>query len=307
MPAVQQAAPRASEDRIPRRALILLVLLTLIWGTNWALFPIALREISVWTFRAVGLPVSGLAMLAIAHVRGMPLQVPRADRSRLLAMTVAYMLVWNIASTYAAILIPSGQGAVLGFTMPLWAAVISRVLFGEKLSRRLIVALLLGVLAIGLMMAPGYAAYAHAPWGLAAGLLAAIAWAIGTLIIKRHQWSTPALVLTGWQMLLTALPITAGALVLGDHQLFMPTWQTMLVGAYIVLIPMSIGSVSWFAIVGLLPPNVAGLSVVIVPVVAMITGALLHGEPLGPLQVLALLLCIGALSLTLLKPATQPP
>lgn len=307
MSAAPPAAKSASATRIPRRALALLVLLTLIWGTNWALFPIALREISVWTFRAVGLPVSGLALLAVARVRGMPLAVPQADRSRLLAMTLAYMLVWNIASTYAAILIPSGQGAVLGFTMPLWAALISRVFFGELLAPRLIVAVVLGVLAIALMMAPGYAAYADAPWGLAAGLLAAIAWAIGTLIIKRHRWSTPALVLTGWQMLLTALPITAGALVLGDHEWFVPTWQTMLVGAYIVLIPMSIGSVSWFAIVGLLPPNVAGLSVVMVPVVAMITGALLHGEPLGPSQVLALLLCIGALSLTLLKPATQPP
>ena len=34
-------------------------------------------------------------------------------------------MLWNIASTYSAILIPSGQAAVLGFTMPLWSALIA--------------------------------------------------------------------------------------------------------------------------------------------------------------------------------------
>ena len=62
------------------------------------LFPLAVREISVWTFRAVSVPVSGLVMLAVALARGMPLTVPRADWPRLAAATAAYMLVWNSAS-----------------------------------------------------------------------------------------------------------------------------------------------------------------------------------------------------------------
>jgi hypothetical protein len=34
----------------------------------------------------------------------------------------------------------------------------------------------------------------------------------------------------------------------------------------------------------MLPANVAGLSSILVPVVAMLSGALIHGEPLGALQ-----------------------
>jgi drug/metabolite transporter (DMT)-like permease len=66
---------------------------------------------------------------------------------------------------------------------------------------------------------------------------------------------------------------------------------------------MSIGNVCWFAIVGMLPANVAGLSTILVPVVAMLSGALIHGEPLGPMQWLAMACCAAALSLALLKPS----
>jgi drug/metabolite transporter (DMT)-like permease len=257
----------------------------------------------VWTFRAIAAPVSGLVLLAVAALRGMPLAVPRSDWPRLMAAAFAYLVVWNIASTYAAVLLPSGQGAVLGFTMPLWSALISWAVLGERLSGRLLLAVALGVVSVTLLMVPSFRAYANAPAGLAAGLTAAIGWAVGTLILKRHIWQTPVLVLTGWQMLLTSVPIIGGAIALGDGQWFTPSWQTVIVVAYIILVPMCIGNVCWFAIVGLLPANVAGLSSVMVPVVAMISGAIVHGEPLGALQVMAMACCAASLSLVLLKPS----
>jgi drug/metabolite transporter (DMT)-like permease len=50
---------------------------------------------------------------------------------------------------------------------------------------------------------------------------------------------------------------------------------------------------------------VAGLSSIMVPVVAMISGALVHGEPLGALQWIAIACCVASLSLTLIKPAAR--
>ena len=85
----------------------------------------------------------------------------------------------------------------------------------------------------------------------------------------------------------------------------MPSWQSIAVIGYIALVPMSIGNVCWFAIVGLLPANVAGVSSIMVPVVAMVSGAIVHGEPLGPLQWTAMACCAAALSLALMSP-TRP-
>ena len=69
--------------------------------------------------------------------------------------------------------------------------------------------------------------------------------------------------------------------------------------AYITLVPMCIGNLAWFSIVGMLPAQVAGLSTIMVPMVAMVTGAAVRGEPLGPLQWAAMACCAGALWLAL--------
>ncbi len=292
-----------SAQGVPPRALILLAILTLVWGTNWPLFQIAVREVSVWTFRAVAVVVAGVALLAIARARGQSLQIPRQHWGPVLAATFSYLVVWNIASTYSAVLIPSGQSAVLGFTMPLWAALISWAVLGERPSKRLWLAIALGGVAVTLLMVPSFESYARAPLGLALGLLAGFGWAVGTLILKRSAIGVAATVLTGWQLLIAAVPITIGAFLLGDGPWFMPSWQSIAVIGYIALVPMSIGNVCWFAIVAMLPANIAGLSSIMVPVVAMVSGAIVHGEPLGAVQWLAMACCVAALSLALLRPS----
>lgn len=297
------AAP--ASPTIPRRALILLPILTLVWGTNWPLFPLAVREVSVWTFRAFAVVIAGSALLLVARARGQSLVIPRRHWLTVCTATFFYLVVWNIATTYAAVLLPSGQAAVLGFTMPLWSALITWAVLGERMSARLVLAVLLGGAAVVLLMVPSFAAYANAPLGLFCGLTAGLGWAIGTLILKRSAVDVPATVLTGWQLLITAVPTVIGALILGDGQWFMPSWQSIVVIAYISLVPMCVGNVAWFAIVGLLPANIAGLSSIMVPVVAMISGAIVHSEPLGPVQLLAMVCCAASLSLALIKPAAR--
>jgi drug/metabolite transporter (DMT)-like permease len=289
-------------QRIPPRALVLLPVLWLVWGTNWPLFPLATREVSVWTFRAVSVFVAGAALLIAARMMGQPLVVPRRHWRTIIVATFFYLVVWNIASTYSALLIPSGQSAVLGFTMPLWSALISWAVLGERLSGRLVLAIALGVAAVTLLMWKSFAAYAQAPLGLALGLVAGIGWAVGTLILQRGQVQVPATVLTGWQLLIAAVPIGIGALVLGDHRWFVPSWSSILLIGYIALVPMCIGNLCWFSIVGLLPAHVAGLSSILVPVVAMVSGALVHGEPLGPVQWLAMVCSAAAMWLALFRP-----
>ncbi len=290
---------------IPPRALILLAILTLLWGTNWPLFPYAVREVSVWTFRAIGVTLAGSMLLAVARARGLSLTIPRAAWPTIVTATMFYLVLWNIASTYAAILIPSGQAAILGFTMPLWSALISWALLGERFSGRMLLAVLLGAASVTLLMVPSFEAYAQAPLGMGLGLLAGLGWAIGTLILKRSGIAVSAMVLTGWQLLICAVPTTIGALILGDWQWFVPSTASIAVIAYIAFVPMGIGNLCWFSIVGLLPANVAGLAAILVPVVAMLSGALIHGEPLGALQWLAMACSVGALSLVLLKPAAK--
>lgn len=291
-----------TDHRIPPRALAWVAVLTLLWGTNWMLFPLAVREVSVWTFRAVSMIGSGLVLLSVARARGLSLMVPRALRGRVALAAVLNLTLWNIASTYASLMIPSGQAALLGFTMPLWSALITWAVLHEPLTRRMLVALALGAAGVGLLMWRSLPAYAQAPLGVSLGLLSAVGWAVGTLVLKRSGATVvPPLVLTGWQMLIGVLPILVGAIVFAGSGPFWPSWGSVAVLAYITLVPVTLGNLAWVSVVTLVPANVAGLSSVMVPVVAMIAGAIVHGEPLGPVQWAAMACCGGATALVLLR------
>jgi drug/metabolite transporter (DMT)-like permease len=290
-----------------RKAIPLVLVLTLVWGTNWPLFSIAVREVSVWTFRSVSLIGAGLALLALARLRGETIRIPREHWMTIITSSLAYLVVWNVASTYAAILIPSGQAAILGFTMPLWAALIAWVFMGQRPGARVLLALAIGGLGVGLLIVNGIDAYAQAPLGFGLGLLAGLGWAAGTLILKRRPVGVSPLVLTGWQLMTAAVPITIAALAFGQGPWFMPSTTTILVITYITLVPIAIGNVAWFSIVGMLPANIAALSSVMVPVVAMVAGAIIHREPLGLVQWASMLCCATGLGLALLKPSRSAP
>ena len=283
------------------RLLPLVVILTLVWGTNWVLFPLAVREVSIWTFRAVSLFGAAFIVLMVARLRGLPLHVPRAERLPLVVAGLTYLCIWNLASTYAAVLLPSGQAAVLGFTMPIWAVLISWLFLGDRPSSRLMAGVLLAGAGVGLLAFAARNAFATVPLGFAIGLLAGLAWAAGTLIIKRAKLTIPPMVSTGWQLVVAGVPIAAVAIFTGAGEPLSISWTSILVIAYITIVPMSLGNVLWFSIVNMVPASVSGLSAVFVPMVAMLTGALVRGEPLGVLELSAMACCAASMSLVLIK------
>lgn len=227
-------------------------------------------------------------VLLIARKKGYSLKIPGRERLPLVVAALSYMFVWHIASTYAAILLPSGQAALLGFTMPIWTMLLSWLALGERPSLRLFVAVALAALGVGVLAAGAWEAYASAPLGFLCGLSAAMGWAIGTLVIHRAQLTTPSIVATGWQLMIAGIPVSETALIHGRGEFFIPHWTTALVIGYITLIPMSLGNIAWFQIASNLPATVSGITTVMIPIVAMVTGAIFFDEPFGIVQMFAM-------------------
>ncbi|MDD0813212.1 DMT family transporter [Curvibacter sp. HBC28] len=280
----------------------LIAVLTLIWGTNWVLFPLAVEEVSVWTFRAICLGGAGLLLLGVAQMRGLSLAVPAPQRRPLVFAALVYLVTWNVGSTYASVLIPSGQAAVLGFSMPIWAALFSWLFDSARPSRRLLLSVVLTGTGIAILAIKARHSYASAPLGFALGIGAGMGWAAGTLMLKRAQITVPPIVSTGWQLVAGALPLTAVALCQGSREWFIPSWSSVLVIGYITLVPMALGNVTWFSIVHRVPANLSGLSTVAVPMLAMVTGSVARQEPLGWPELSAMLCCGLALALALFRP-----
>ncbi|QQS14379.1 MAG: DMT family transporter [Rhodospirillales bacterium] len=288
------------------RALPLVILLAILWGGSWPMFNIVLRDLSVWTFRAIAVTGAGVLLIGIAAARRMPLGVPRAAWPALAGGAMGTITVWYVAATAATLFIPSGQASVLGYTMPLWAALAGTLFLGERLSGRVALALVFGAATVGFLAVPNLGKIAGAPAGIGCALLAGIGWAAGTLIQKRADWrGVPPLVLTAWQMLIGAVPIIAGAALFAEWRWTPVSTPALLSLIWLTAVPTAVGTMIWFRIVHLLPANIASLSTILVPVVAVVGGVWAHGEPFGPWQALALASAVAALALALLRPPAE--
>jgi drug/metabolite transporter (DMT)-like permease len=292
-------------SRVPPKVLALLVLLTLVWGTNWPLFRIALDELPVLTFRTIVLGTAFATLAAILLVRRESFAVPPGKWPALIAASAMNLFIWNIATSLAVLYIPSGHASVLAYTMPLWVALIGFVAFGQRLTGRLLAALLIGAGAVVALMAPNFASYGRAPAGLFWGLSAGFCWAVGTFIVKRTSWGGMGLSLTFWQVVISLPPIALGALLIDGLPDHWPSTEALVATIYTGAIPMALGTAAWFALVKLLPAQVAALSSIAIPIVAIVSGVMLLDEPLSLLQAAAIASTVVALWLAL-TPGRSP-
>ncbi len=286
-------------NRVSPRVLGLLLALTFVWGTNWPLFRIALDELPVLTFRTVVLSTATLMLGAILLVRRESFAVPKGKWPALAAASAMNLAVWNIATSMAVLYIPSGHASVLAYTMPLWVALLGFVVFRQRLTGRLLAAILIGAAAVVALMIPNFTSYARAPQGLFWGLLAGFCWAVGTFIVKRTSWPGMGLSLTFWQVVITLPPIALGALLIDGLPTHWPSPLVMAATIYTGAIPMALGTATWFALVKLLPTQVAALSSIAIPIVAIASGILILNEPLSVLQAVAIASTVISLWLAL--------
>ncbi len=293
--------------RAPGRPLagyLLVAALTLFWGLNWPSMKVALQEVPVWPFRALCCGFAGIGMLLVARIGGHRLIPGRGELLPLAVCSAGNVTAWHLFTAYGLLEIGAGRASIIAFTMPLWLALLTILVLREPPSGRQLLALVLGLAGLAALTLPDLARLRAAPLGVLYILGAAIAWAIGTIVLKRTRWSMPTVSLTAWQLLAGGAPIILGTL------LFHPPfdWTSLsprglAAVAFTLLLPMLICQWVWFKIVEIFPPSVAGLSTLAIPVVGVLSGALLLGEPVGLAEMAALALVLPALALVLLAPA----
>ena len=275
-------------SRVSPKVLALLGALTFVWGTNWPLFRIALDELPVLTFRTIVLSTAVIVLTTILLIRRESFAVPKGKWPALILASAMNIGIWNIATSLAVLHVPSGHASVLAYTMPLWVAVLGFTVFGQKLTGRLLAAIVIGAGAVAALMIPNFQSYATAPLGLFWGLLAGFCWAIGTFVVKRTSWHGMGLSLTFWQVLITLPPIALGALIFDGLPTHWPSTKALAATIYTGAIPMALGTATWFTLVKLLPAQVAALSSIAIPIVAIVSGILILNEPLSALQAVAI-------------------
>ncbi|RZL92116.1 MAG: DMT family transporter [Variovorax sp.] len=289
---------------LTRLQLALLVPLTLVWGLNWPVMklgvtgypPLTFRAISIW----LGVPVLGLALVAMK----VPFRVPRRNWPELLWLGATNMFVWHACIILAVKALSSGRSAILGYSMPIFSAVIGALLFSTALSRRGWLGVSAAAIGVGLLLWHELTDMAGRPGYVALALFAACTWALGTQLLRRTTIEVPTLAISFWMTTLTAVVMSVLALLFERPQWRVPGAATWGAIAYNAVLIFGFAHAAWFYLARGLPPIASSLSVMLIPVLGVFSGALWLGEKVHWQDGAAVLLMVVAIG-SVLWP-TQP-
>lgn len=292
-------------DHLPRRLWWVLAALTFAWGFNWTAMKVALSEVPPWTFRSFCLGLGSAVLFAALRAGGQPLAVPRRQWGRLAVLAFLNITCWNMLVAYGVALIPSGRAAILAYTMPVWSVPLSVWLLHERVTVRKLAGLALGIAALALLLGEKLIDFSAAPLGSLLVLGAALTWALGTVLQKRFPMSMPAGAYTAWIMFLGGVPIFVGTLLFDDLARLRDVGSWAWAGVlYNVLVSFAFAHWAWIKIATSVPVSVFSISMLIIPVIGVLSGIVFLGERPSWAEVAALFLVLGALA-TVIRPQAR--
>jgi drug/metabolite transporter (DMT)-like permease len=302
------ASARAGSGTSRATLALLIVAVTILWGANWPAMKLAVSEFEPWTFRVVSVVGAGLTLLVLAKLAREPLILERRLVLPHLAISFFGVTLWHMLTAYGLLWVGGGRAAIIAFTMPIWATLLSIVFLRERPTALLGLALVLGTIGLFVLIGPDLARVGQEPLGALLILGAAFVWAVQTVATKAFDWRIGTMALSGWQLLAGGLPIFAVWLRLGDWpDPERVTVQGVLALLYVVFIALVFCFTTFLRIVRLLPAIAASLSTLAIPVVGVASSAWLLGEPVGLRELVALFLVLAAVGSVVLPGAMASP
>ncbi len=279
-------------------SLLAVVSFSLIWGYNWVVMKKALAYAAALDFAALRTGLGAASLFAVMWVLNKPLRLVAAGPTLLLGLlqTALFTALVNAALTMGDV----GKAAVLTYTMPFWALLLSRMFLDERIARAQwppIILALAGLLIIlgGALRSPSAAALP----ALAAG----ISWAAAAVVAKRirQKGAIDLISLTAWQMLFGAVALSLLAWTIPSRPI---EWSPYFIAAlaYNAVLATALAWLLWLFVLGRHSAGMAGMATLAIPVIGVLAASAQLGERPAAAEALGML-AIG-LGLALLPFAT---
>jgi drug/metabolite transporter (DMT)-like permease len=279
--------------------LMLILIVTCSWGINYPVMKFVVMQYPPATFRTLTFILGTLAIGLYALWKGESLKVPLSERWLTLKLSIPNMVLWHLGLVYGLTLLGSGRTAIIGYTMPVWTLLASVVFFSEKLTWRASLAVACSLLATVLLAQQEFSHLAGQPLGLVYVFSAAIAWGIGNAMMKNAKLSISSVSLTFWSLLAGAVVFSLFAIGLESSRWRWPSLIEWLAIVYGGLVTFALSYVAWFRVARKLSPVASGLSIMLVPVVGVMGGAVVLGETIALFDLIALGFILLAMGLVL--------
>ncbi len=276
-----------------------------VWGSTFYAIRVGVTEVPPFLLAAMRFLAAGLLLFAWVVARGERAPTGRQWISACVLAFLIFVCDYGLLF-WAEQRVPSGIAAVILATIPAFMALSEIILLGtQRLTIKLAAALLAGIAGVAVLMShsihlAGIGSLGGAPIntaGAVALIIGAISWSVASALARKLPLPESKVMSSATQMLLGGVMLALAAAARGEFRGFHPLLVSS--SAWIALLYLIFaGSIAGFtAYVWLLhreSPTKVGTYAYVNPVVAVILGYWLGGEPLGARTILGGLFIVAS-------------
>jgi drug/metabolite transporter (DMT)-like permease len=300
MPEQNPAAGRHTSSK--RTLWIAFAAVYLVWGSTYLAIKYAVQTIPPYLMGGSRFLVSGLILFLWARARGAENPSRREWRDAAIVGTLL-LCGGNGAVAWAEQRVPSGITALLVASVPLWMVVIDWLRpHGKRPPLVVGVGLIVGLGGVAVLALPGstQAGGRVDPLGALMLLLGSISWAAGSIYSRHGARPASAEMATALQMIAGSVALFIVASVAGELGGFHSTAvsRASFIGwAYLVTFGALVGFTAYIYLLRETTPAKATTYAYVNPIVAVVLGWMVAGEPITPRTVVAAAIILASVAL----------
>jgi drug/metabolite transporter (DMT)-like permease len=296
--------------RIRRNAYIAFGAVCIIWGTTYLAIKVALETIPPFLLGGIRYVIAGSALMAFQAMRGEPLPTPREWR-RLAWLGFLMIGLGNGGVNWGEQYLASGITAVMIGTSPFWMVAVDAFFpDGRTFSRRQAFGMVLGFVGIVILVWPDLALGDDDRWTVLFGILslqvACLGWSVSSSYTKRHALQRSVLSVASVQMLFGGISMLAVGTAIGEWEALSFNNRTVSALVYLTLAGSVIAFAAYSYALRYLPIATVSLYTYVNPVIAVLLGTILLGEPFRVSMVVAAGIIVAGIAVVRFDAARSP-
>ena len=285
-----------AKPALSHRLLIVLSLMALyfIWGSTYLAMRFAMDSLPPFMMAALRFAIAGFILYAGLRWRGHP--APSLQQwLGAAAVGTLLLAVGNAGVAYAEKTVSSGVAALGIATVPIWMALFSG-LWGQWPTRREWLGIVIGTTGVVVLSMGGV--MQASPLGAALIMLSAASWAFGSIWGKHLPMAEGAMG-SASQMIMGGLVLVLASLVAGEPLPQHLSPRTIYAMLFLIIFGSLIAYSAYQFLLHNVRPALATSNTFVNPVVALLLGAWLAGEVIGPSEYVALAIIVVGVLLVL--------
>ena len=263
-----------------------LLIVYIVWGSTYLGIRVAVQEGSGFPPMIMSATrVFAGSLILVALARFIQKQSLRLTKEEWVVLSVSGLALWwggNGLVAIAEMTVPSGYAALIIACTPIWVAIIESILDKKRPSFFLVISLLIGVSGIAVLNWPAIIpGNLNDLRGLFLLIIAGLSWGAGSIYQKRKNIHTTPEISSAVQQFTGGVALLITSFIISEPTIN-PVSSAWWAWGYLIIFGSVIAFTSFVKALKLLPPNVVFTYAFVNPVVAVILGFFILGEPITP-------------------------